>query len=220
MHYESLKLISHNLCPYVQRSIITLGEKQIPHQRIYIDLGEKPDWFTEISPTGKVPLLLVDEKHVIFESAVICEFLNEITPESLHPEDPIEKAKHRAWSEFASQVLNDIAKLYNAKTSEDYSIQANELSTKFRRLQNAVTLPYFSGQQFMMVDAAFAPVFRYFDTLDALLPQNVFHGCEKVTAWREALLKRPSVEKAVAPDYSKNLESFLIKRNSFISSLI
>ncbi|HEY9734725.1 MAG TPA: glutathione S-transferase N-terminal domain-containing protein, partial [Trichocoleus sp.] len=66
-----LKLISHKLCPYVQRSIITLIEKQIPHERAYIDLAHKPDWFLQRSPLGKVPILLVGEE-VLFESAVIC----------------------------------------------------------------------------------------------------------------------------------------------------
>ncbi|MEP0935594.1 glutathione S-transferase N-terminal domain-containing protein [Leptolyngbya sp. NM2-A1] len=55
----TLKVISHTLCPYVQRSIITLLEKQIPHEREYIDLSNKPDWFLKISPLGRVPILLV-----------------------------------------------------------------------------------------------------------------------------------------------------------------
>ncbi|HWT98543.1 MAG TPA: glutathione S-transferase N-terminal domain-containing protein, partial [Terriglobales bacterium] len=54
-----LTLISHHLCPYVQRVAIALAEKQIPAGRIYIDLADKPDWFTAISPLGKVPLLRV-----------------------------------------------------------------------------------------------------------------------------------------------------------------
>lgn len=219
MPFESLELVSHNLCPYVQRSVITLDEKNIEHKRTYIDLSNKPDWFLRMSPTGKVPLLLVNGKHALFESAVICEFLDEITPGTLHPENPIIKAQHRAWNEFASQILNNIAKLYNAQTSAEFKTQAHELNIKFRRLESATALPYFSGETFCMVDAAFGPVFRYFDTLDALLPIDVFLDCPKVQSWREAVSKRDSIRKAVSAEYPKDLESFLINRNSFVSIL-
>ncbi len=55
----ALKLISHKLCPYVQRAVIALKEKGVPFERIDIDLANKPDWFLKISPLGKVPVLLV-----------------------------------------------------------------------------------------------------------------------------------------------------------------
>ena len=57
---------------------------------------------------GKVPVLIVDENKVLFESAVICEYLNEITFGSLHSKDPLEKARHRAWIEFGSGILGSI----------------------------------------------------------------------------------------------------------------
>ena len=54
--------ISHKLCPYVQRAVIALNEKGVPFERIDIDLANKPDWFLKISPLGKVPVLLVDDR--------------------------------------------------------------------------------------------------------------------------------------------------------------
>jgi len=82
MATSELELLSHHLCPYVQRAVITLLEKDIPHRRTYIDLSNKPDWFRQISPLGKVPLLRVGDE-VLFESAVICEYLDEATPVAL-----------------------------------------------------------------------------------------------------------------------------------------
>ncbi|MGY4160696.1 glutathione S-transferase [Bradyrhizobium sp. USDA 4461] len=77
----ALKLISHKLCPYVQRAVIALHEKGVPFERIDIDLANKPDWFLKISPLGKVPVLVVtgdDGKEVaLFESNVICEYIEE-----------------------------------------------------------------------------------------------------------------------------------------------
>jgi glutathione S-transferase len=51
------ELVSHHLCPYVQRAAIVLTEKGVSFKRTLIDLDNKPDWFKAISPLGKVPLL-------------------------------------------------------------------------------------------------------------------------------------------------------------------
>src|SRR5689334_7503095 len=104
---STLTLVSHHLCPYVQRAAIALDEKGVTFERINIDLANKPDWFKAISPLGKVPLLQVGDA-VIFESAVILEYLEETAPNPLHPADPLRRAEHRGWIEFGSSVLNDI----------------------------------------------------------------------------------------------------------------
>jgi glutathione S-transferase len=72
----SLHLISHALCPYVQRAAISLTEKGVTFERTDIDLSNKPDWFLAISPLGKTPVLVVDGTP-IFESAVILEYLED-----------------------------------------------------------------------------------------------------------------------------------------------
>src|ERR1700674_3522738 len=105
-----LRLISHKLCPYVQRAVIALTEKGVAFERIDIDLSNKPDWFLAISPLGKTPVLQVGDVP-IFESAVILEYLEETQPSPLHPADPLRRAEHRAWIEFSSAVLGDIAGL-------------------------------------------------------------------------------------------------------------
>src|ERR1700675_4782171 len=109
-----LKLISHKLCPYVQRAVIALTEKGVAFERFDIDLANKPDWFLAISPLGTTPVLQVGAT-AIFESAVILEYLEETEPKPLHPSDPLRRAEHRGWIEFGSTVLNDIAGFYAAK---------------------------------------------------------------------------------------------------------
>src|SRR4051794_25978516 len=108
-----LRLISHKLCPYVQRAVIALTEKGVAFERVDIDLANKPDWFLAISPLGKTPVLQVGGT-AIFESAVILEYLDETQPAPLHPADPLKRAEHRGWMEFGSAVLNDIAGFYAA----------------------------------------------------------------------------------------------------------
>ena len=90
----ALKLISHKLCPYVQRAVIALTEKGVEFERVDIDLANKPDWFVKISPLGKTPVLLVGDVP-IFESAVILEYLEETQAKPLHPAAPLRRAEHR-----------------------------------------------------------------------------------------------------------------------------
>ena len=142
------------------------------HERTTIDLAAKPDWFQALSPLGKVPLLLVDEGTALFESAVICEFLEETAPGArLHPEDPLERARHRAWMEFASATLDSIAGFYTAPDAAAYEAKRADLAAKVAWLEGALAAgPYFAGERFSLVDAAFGPVFRYFNTFEAALP--------------------------------------------------
>lgn len=219
----SLRLISHQLCPYVQRAVITLAEKGVPHDRQVVDLSAKPDWFKAMSPLGKVPLLVVDGETVLFESAIICEYLDETQPEPrLHPENPVDRARHRAWIEFASATLNAIAGLYAAPDEVTYRAKAADLAGKMAWLEDALGRgPYFAGVRFSLVDAAFGPVFRYFDTFEATVPPlGVFDATPKVCAWRQALAARPSVSGAVTTDYPERLAAFLRGRGSYLSSLM
>src|SRR5258705_11876690 len=110
---DQLTLISHKLCPYVQRVAVALAEKGVPFERIDIDLADKPDWFTAVSPLGKTPVLLTGDT-AIFESAVILEYLEDTQSPALHPADPLARAEHRAWIEFGSAVLNDIGGPFSA----------------------------------------------------------------------------------------------------------
>ena len=163
-----LKLISHKLCPYVQRAVIALTEKGVPFERIDIDLANKPDWFLAISPLGKTPVLQVGDK-AIFESAVILEYLEETQPKPLHPADPLTRAEHRAWIEFGSTVLSDIAGFYAAPDEAAFAARTAQLEARFARLETRVAAsPWFDGDEFSLVDAVFGPVFRYFDVFDGI----------------------------------------------------
>jgi len=217
---KALKLVSHELCPYVQRAAIALSEKQMPFERVYVDLRNKPDWFSAISPLGKTPVLLVGDR-AIFESAVILEYLEDTGPRPLHPADPLERAEHRGWIEFGSSILNDIARLYNAKDDSSFDAQRAALVEKFLRVETQLgQSSYFAGENFHLVDAVFAPVFRYFDVFDKIGDFGVFRRTPRVSVWRGNLAMRESVRTAVNADYPDRLRAFLLARKSHLSRLM
>ena len=210
-------LISHKLCPYVQRAAIVLAEKGCAYERIDIDLANKPAWFLNLSPLGKTPVLLIDDQPV-FESAVICEFLDETIAPRLHPQDPLKRAQHRGWIEFASATLNVIVALYNSPDDQALHARAAELRDKFAQIETVMSDgPYFHSGEFSLVDAAFAPVFRYFDVITEIMNMDFFAMTAKVSCWRNNLRERASVKAAVSEDYVPALRSFLAKRDSALS---
>lgn len=214
------ELITHVLCPYVQRSVIVLSEKGIPYRRTDIDLANKPKWFQEISPLGKVPVLVVGERQSLFESAVICEYLNEVTPGSLHPEDPLERADHRAWIEFGSGLLSGIAQLYNAPTREEFDTSRKMLRVRFGQLEKRLCSgPYFAGENFHIIDAVYGPIFRYFDVFESAMDLGILDNVEKIQVWRSHLRARNSVGQAVTFDYSERLLTFVRERGGYMSQL-
>ena len=214
-----LRLISHRLCPYVQRAVIALTEKGVPFERVDVDLANKPDWFLKISPLGRTPVLQVGEV-AIFESAVILEYLEETEPKPLHPADPLRRAEHRGWIEFASAVLNDIAGLYSAPDESSFKAKAIQLEARFARLEaRVVASPWFEGETFSLVDAVFGPVFRYFDVFDEIGDFGILSGKPKLARWRASLAARPSVKSAVSAEYPALLRDFLKRRNSWMSQL-
>jgi glutathione S-transferase len=214
-----LKLISHKLCPYVQRAVIALTEKGVAFERIDVDLANKPDWFQKLSPLGKTPVLVVGEV-AIFESAVILEYLEETESSPLHPADPLARAEHRAWIEYGSAVLNDIAGLYSAPDEAAFEAKAAQLAQRFARLETrVVAAPWFDGENFSLVDAVFAPVFRYFDVFDVTANFGILDDKPKLARWRKSLAARPSVRTAVSADYPALLRDFLARRKSWLSGL-
>jgi glutathione S-transferase len=220
-----LKLISHKLCPYVQRAVIALAEKGVLFERIDIDLANKPDWFLKISPLGKVPVLVVtgdDGKDVaLFESSVICEYIEETQAgRKLHPQDALARAEARAWMEFGSAILGDLWGLETTTDAATFEGKRQAIAAKFARVEAALGEgQFFLGQNLGLVDAVFAPIFRYFDVFDELANLAVFAETPKVRAWRTVLAKRPSVRDAVSPEYPMLLRAFLDRHNAHMLKL-
>ncbi len=205
------KLVSFDVCPFVQRSAITLEEKQVPYDIEYIELGDPPDWFLQASPLGKVPILFVDDE-VLFESAVINEYLDEATPgKSLHPADPLRRAKDRAWIEFTSTILVERNRMQHAPTEEEAREWAAGIHEKLARLEEELSAgPFFHGDTFSLVDTAAAPLFQRLVWCLELAPDlGVFEDLPKIKVWGESLIARESVKRSTVPDIRDRYYDYL-----------
>jgi glutathione S-transferase len=215
-----IKLISFDLCPYVQRAAIVLLEKNVAFERINIDLANKPEWFRKISPLGKVPVLQ-QGTDVLFESTVIVEYLEEVYGPALHPADPMTKARHRAWMEFGSSMLADLWTIETGQDQDIFEAKRKLLRSKAEQLEQQLSTsdspsPYFAGAEFSMVDAVYAPFFRYFNAIEMISTIRLFEGLPRIGIWRAHLADRPSVQQAVVEDYGDRLLAFLRKHDGVL----
>jgi glutathione S-transferase len=221
---QKFELISFDICPYVQRSVITLKHKKVDFKLTFIDLGNPPEWFNKISPLGKVPVLLVrnspqSEPIILFESAVINEYLDEVTPPMIMPHDgpnaPLEKARLRAWIAVGGECL---AWLFTAMTSQDaaeVTEARNDLWDTLARVEEV--LPggnYFTGNKFSLVDAAFAPVFMRMLMMRSLRDDSHWKTLPKTHQWAKSLMELPEVKTSIESNFKERYREVLTQYES------
>lgn len=217
---EQLKLVGHQLCPYVQRVVILTSEKKIDILRVDIELHAKPKWFHKLSPTGKVPILITENLTTIFDSNVICDYLDEVTAGSLYPEDIIERAKCRSWIQYGNDILNDIAMLiYIDQDIIKYKSRIKSIREKLEVLESIHSGGRFLlGENFYLVDAVYATIFRYFAILELPLEGFKFlRDFRKLDSWKNYLFQRESILNAVPRDYNNLLVAFIKRQKSYLS---
>jgi glutathione S-transferase len=214
-----LELISFKICPFVQRAVITLLYTETPYRVTYIDISSPPDWFKAISPFGKVPVLKIDNSHVIFESAVIDEYLNDVHCQGLLPRDPLLRAIDRSWIDFGSNLLLDFSGLIHATTAEKYNQQLDTVKKQIHWLEKKLGEgPYFNGEAFSLVDIAYAPLFMRAEILglnDQLYPENTFPN---VSSWAGKLLTIKVLPGSVVSDFEDVLKNHIKQKAAFAAS--
>jgi glutathione S-transferase len=217
-----LKLVSFDICPYVERSRIVLLEKGLPHDIEFIQLSNKPAWFLEISPMGRVPVLLVDDRPV-FESMVINELLNELHPHPpLFPADPIARADGRGWIVFANDVLMPAGSaamlaIAGGATGDALAKPLGALRDALGKLEAQLARtggPFFLGRDFSLVDASYAPFFRRWRMAERWGSSDgrLLGAFPKVSAWVETILARASVALAETADLDAKSRRFYEER--------
>ena len=212
-------LISFDLCPFVQRSVITLLEKKVDFEIQYIDLTNPPQWFLDISPLSKVPALRIGDD-VLFESAVINEYLDDIYPPSMHPQDPLERAINKAWIEFSSEMLFAQYRYYTAKTEDDFYHNLDDLKNKIKQLNEMLGEgPFFNGDNFSLIDAAYAPLFTRLSLLESLVDNNIYIDAPKVSHWAENLTTRETVKNSVIPEFQDKYLAHIARAEGYAGDL-
>ena len=168
---------------------------------------------------GKVPILKVDGA-VIFESAVINEYLDETNPPSMHPTDPLQRALNRSWVEYATGLIVAVMAMYSAEDEADYKRAFKTCVEKLTILDSQIQhAPYFNGETFALIDAAYAPIFMRLDLMNRRHPLELEKTAPKAWAWGQEMLKRESVVKSVVPDFTEVFYEYIEEGGGYAAQL-
>lgn len=145
-------------CPYAQRAHLVLDAKKIPHHVVYINLFEKPEWYFNINPYGKVPSLEISPNKYIYESLIVAEYLDEVYPQvPLLPKDHFARAAQKILIErWNNAVIANVYKLYGIiKTNGDGSDTITELKKGLQLFDDELKsygTSFYSGNSIGYVD--------------------------------------------------------------------
>ncbi len=199
-----IEIISSSTCPFAQRTRMALIEKGIEFDLTAIDLNDKPDWFLDISPYGKVPVL----RHngvVIFESAVINEYLEDVFPaRPMLPHDPARRAQARIWIDFANVRFTPLVyKLMLAQGADAQTALATRLTDALLAMEHQglgalSDGPYWMGDEVGLVDLTFLPHMQRLGVLTHYRDFKIPDECVLLKAWLQLMGQRPSVTEGSA----------------------
>lgn len=213
----NLKLVTSKLSPFGHRVELSLIEKNIPYEKVNIDLSQKPDWFIKDSPLGKVPILYIDDK-VLFESIAICEYLEDAYPEKpLHPQDNFQKAWNRAWMEYSNGLILSIFTMAFANEEENFKNHLDELNKKIDQIQKyLVTQPYFNGTQISLLDICFASAFAPILFIQSSFGVEIINEESPIFNYANTLVNSENFGKIIPDDYDKIFENLLNRKQSYL----
>lgn len=200
-----LTIYSAKVCPFAQRARLMLLEKGIDFDLIEIDLNDTPEWFQQISPYGKVPVVKHD-KDLVWESSIINEYLEEIYPEPpLMPSNPGRRAWARFWIDFANvKFVPWFYKLLLEQDPEKQEKRKRELADHLRfmdqkGLNHFNDGPYWMGDWLSLVDLAFYPFFERLPVLEHYRGFGLPQECERLSSWLASMRGLDSVQRIMNP---------------------
>ncbi|MFZ9297915.1 MAG: glutathione S-transferase N-terminal domain-containing protein [Hylemonella sp.] len=102
-----MKLIGSNTSPYVRKVRIVMAEKKLDYQYTIEDVWSDQTHITDANPLGKVPCLIMDGGDALFDSRVIVEYLDTLSPVGkLIPAIGRERAEVKTWEALADGMLD------------------------------------------------------------------------------------------------------------------
>ncbi|XP_043702748.1 glutathione S-transferase DHAR2-like [Telopea speciosissima] len=178
-------------CPFCQRVLLALEEKKIPYEVRLINVSDKPQWFLEANPEGKVPLIKFEDKWIP-DSDVITQLLEE-----KFPDPPLSPPPE--FASVGSKIFPCFFKFLKSKDPSDGSEQ--ELLNALTDLEEHLKAhgPYIHGDKITAVDVSLAPKLYHMEVaLGHFKGWSVPEHFTHVRNYMKLLFSRESFEKTKA----------------------
>ncbi|XP_040217769.1 glutathione S-transferase omega-1-like [Rana temporaria] len=192
----SIRLYSMRFCPFAQRARLVLVAKGVKHEVVNINLKNKPDWYFELNPSGMVPTIETSDGKIIYESAIVCEYLDDVFPGAkLIPSDPYAKAEQRMLLEAFSAVTPVFYQIVFAqKDNKDTTELKSQFLEKLKKLEEALAkkkTPFFGGKSVSFIDYM---VWPWFERFSVFALEGLLDNTPNIKAWNDHMLQDPAVK--------------------------
>jgi len=202
-----MKLLGSDTSPYTRKARLVLLEKGLPHAYVVAPPREPGSPVPLHNPLGRVPTLLLDDGTVVYDSPVICEYLDTLDdhPVLIPRGDPLARMRVRRWEALADGIMDSavVVRLESLRPPEkqDPPTLALHGSAIGRALALAErqlgTRSWCEGDALTLADLALVSALLY---LDLRQPERDWRGQHPgLATWARPVLQRPSVRSTIVP---------------------
>ena len=165
-----MKLVGTHTSPYVRKTRIVLAEKKIEYEFVLDSPWEEGSGVPKLNPLGKVPVLVLDEDNTLFDSRVICEYLDNVSPNNrLMPQTNRERTQVKRWEALADGVCDAAANIVLEKRRQAGRRSAQFVEKQMEKVQRGVQAmaedvgegAWTHGNSFTMADIALGAALGY-----------------------------------------------------------
>lgn len=215
-----MKIVSFALCPFVQRVTALLEALGCAYTVEFIRLDAKPSWFLEASPHGQVPIAILEDGAVVFESDAIVEYIQEVHG-PLHPGiSAVERAHHRAWSVLATKNYLVQCATQRSPTPEIFHERTAKLNKAFAKIEGRITGPYFDGDQLSQVDISWLVLLHRAALVERRTGYDFVGAHAKTKAWQDHLMNTGLAERSVSEDFEDAFARFYLAQDTVLGGMI
>ncbi|WP_295902493.1 glutathione S-transferase family protein [uncultured Vibrio sp.] len=207
-----IKIISFEICPFVQRVTGALEAKQVPYEIEFISLKNKPQWFLDLAPNGQVPVLVTESGTALFESDAIIEYIEDEFGSLEQNVTNEQRALDRAWSYLGSKNYLAQCGTMSSKNKETFDERVEKLSRVFQKAETQLDEEnrFFKSNELSNVDIAWLPLLHRADIIKQHSRFDFLCGLPKTQAWQKALLATGLAKKSVSNDFLQRFTDFYL----------
>ena len=191
-----MKLYSNSTDPFSHRCRIVLFEKGMDFEVIDVDLSNKPEDLSILSPYSDSPVL-VERDLVLTDANIINEYIDERFPHpQLMPADPVMRARARLFlKDFENQLFVHMKALESSEKSKKDAAKKIVTETLIQLTPIITKQEYLLHEEYSMLDVAMAPLLWRIDHYEIKLPNS----CSPLLKYADKIFKRPLFEEAMSP---------------------
>lgn len=193
-----MKLVGSKTSPYVRKCRVILAERALPFEFVEESAWNAGTTVPRYNPLNKVPALVMDDGESIYDSRVICEYLDAISGGGLLPSDPAQRARVRRYEALGDGLADAGITAFLERKRESALQDPAWIARQLDKVRAAIatiesglgSAQFFGGERPNMADIACACALFW---SEFRMPElGVRQANPRIKAWAERMESRPS----------------------------